>query len=537
MAKCWTCGTPVSGWNYTCSSCKGLTELEVLREEIESYQGDIYSRLDHIADVQESGLSALVDACSKGLSEIASVIEWSFEEISWQLQQQTDVLRSIDQTLKTPSETQANEWRKMAEELRRRGVLDESEEFYLKALELNRLDYRIYVGLAETYLKINKFDKAKTLLERSLPHAPPKPQIDQFYKSIKIGGEEHFVHVKGVKRALTNDIFQVLEEADEKDIKWLSPEEYKALKTRLIDYRSYSYRLIGHIYACEEKYDQAAAALYSSIELSPGYALGHYDFAQYCALLAKKEQCTDSLQKAILLKPLYWYLTQKERNFDPVRGKVEELLSNIAKEASLKAKDSIAKSDIILKKAHESVSRVRQRQSSIVSGGVLNSICSSYDNAESNLKLARDKIASKDYKAFIDAVEICKESCTLASNAKNLADGEWGKIIEWDKRQSIELRWVRIFYWFVIVVLAFCFVVFFSSIFADHPRVLGLLFSGILLALHIIHLVGIYKRKLWSVPFTRVILIIIMFAFPIGTIIGINLWGIISENKEYFCSK
>jgi len=211
MAKCWTCGAHVDGYHYTCSSCKSLSELKSLQKEIVSHSRNTSERLDYIAQVQQEGFAALADSLSSGLSEIASAIEWGFGEIAWQLQQQTDVLRSIDQTLKTPSETKANEWRLQAEELRRRGVLEESEEFFLKALNEYRLDYRIYVGLAETYLQMNKFDKAKAFLEKSLPHAPKKE----------------------------------------------------------IDYKSYSYRLIGHIHACDEDYSHAASILHTSIELSP----------------------------------------------------------------------------------------------------------------------------------------------------------------------------------------------------------------------------------------------------------------------------
>jgi len=141
MAKCWTCGTHVSGYHYTCSSCQSLTELQSLQKKVASHGRDISKHLDYIAQIQQEGFAALSDTLSTGLSEIASAIEWGFGEISWQLQQQTDVLRSIDHTLKTPSETKANEWRLHAEELRRRGVLEESEEFFLKALNEYRLDY------------------------------------------------------------------------------------------------------------------------------------------------------------------------------------------------------------------------------------------------------------------------------------------------------------------------------------------------------------------------------------------------------------
>lgn len=289
MARCWTCGTKVDMYSYTCPSCKNLSEVKNLRKSVEIFATD----MSELSRAQMENFKALNSTLSSGLSEIASCIEWGFGELSWQLQQQTDVLRSIDHTLKTPSETQANEWRMMAEELRRRGVLDESEEFYLKAFELNRLDYRLYVGLAETYLQMNKFDNAKIFLEKSLPHAPKKE----------------------------------------------------------IDYKSYSYRLIGHIHACEEDYNQAVAILHSSIELSPTYEDGHYDYAQYCAQIGNTEFCFSSLQRAILDKSLYWYLAQEERNFDSIREEVSYLLNKIKQKAYSEAHSLISEAKAELRSA------------------------------------------------------------------------------------------------------------------------------------------------------------------------------------------
>ncbi len=36
MAKCWTCGTQVSGYHYTCSACESLNEIRNLREIVKS---------------------------------------------------------------------------------------------------------------------------------------------------------------------------------------------------------------------------------------------------------------------------------------------------------------------------------------------------------------------------------------------------------------------------------------------------------------------------------------------------------------------
>jgi hypothetical protein len=101
-----------------------------------------------------------------------------------------------------------------------------------------------------------------------------------------------------------------------------------------------------------------------------------------------------------------------------------------------------------------------------------------------------------------------------------------------------QLGGVKVLYWFVIVVLALYIVVFIPVIITS-PETMGvirtgegmaqniivlLLVFGAGIAFYAIPLAGIIKRKPFSVPFTRVILVITMFAFPIGTIIGATLW-------------
>jgi len=418
MAKCWTCGAHVIGYHYTCSSCESLNEIKDLQNTVKSHD----KGLDYIVQIQQEGFKTLNDTLSTGLSEIASVIEWGFGEISWQLQQQTDVLRGIDHTLRTPSETKANEWRLHAEELRLRGVLEESEEFFLKALNEYRLDFRIYIGLAETYLKMNKFDKAKVFLEKSLPHAP-----------------------KGSKNLAAWC-------ADCQILVWVESDACaQCHSSRLsnqyfvptsIDWRSYSYRLVGHIYACEEDYNQAVLILHTAIELSPMYEDAHYDYAQYCAQMRNKEECLSSLQKALLTKPLYWYLAQKEGNFDPIRNEVEKLLSFIITEASQKAKDAIAKSEGALKEAYEAVSRAKQALSISRDKSTLNS-STMIENAETKLKLANDKVESGDYVASLEAEQIAVESYTIAKNAVDTAYEEQ-QHFQKRRAEKIKNAWRRV---------------------------------------------------------------------------------------------
>lgn len=252
--RCWSCGTDIPGGLrhiITCPTCATLEEQRNIRYMLES------TRAQSIPDaIKLMGLEELTE----GLSEIASILEWGLEEIRWELEQVRGVLENIYETLKSPTTTQANEWRLMAEELRRRGVLDKSQSLFLKALEANPLDYRTYIGLGKTCLQMGELDQARAHWDASLPHAP------------KLG----------------------------------------------IDYKSYSYRLIGRTYFCEGDYPQAALTLKTSIELSPHYIFAHYDHAQYTALASDKEKSLTSLVFAILEESSLYQLAKMERNLEPV---------------------------------------------------------------------------------------------------------------------------------------------------------------------------------------------------------------------------
>jgi len=102
-----------------------------------------------------------------------------------------------------------------------------------------------------------------------------------------------------------------------------------------------------------------------------------------------------------------------------------------------------------------------------------------------------------------------------------------------------QLGGVKVLYWFVIVVLALCLIIFIPVIITSPQLMEGtytgvnvvqsimvLIFVfGICIAICVIPLVGIIKRKPFVVPYTRVILIITMIVFfPLGTIIGATLW-------------
>jgi tetratricopeptide (TPR) repeat protein len=188
-----------------------------------------------------------------------------FEKIERSFDQMQTTLESIDRTLKIPSATKANEWREIAEELRQRWALEESEKFFLKSLEANPLDFMTYIGLGKTYLQLGKTEKAKDYWGKSLLHAP-------------------------------------------KDV---------------IHYKSYSYRLLGRLDFCDGDMKQAISKLEKAIDLSPNYWLGHYDYAQYCAMTGDKKSGLTSLVVLMMAQPGLIKLAVKEQNFISLRKEIE----------------------------------------------------------------------------------------------------------------------------------------------------------------------------------------------------------------------
>ena len=100
-----------------------------------------------------------------------------------------------------------------------------------------------------------------------------------------------------------------------------------------------------------------------------------------------------------------------------------------------------------------------------------------------------------------------------------------------------QLSGMKVFYWFVVIVISIYLVASIVLIAASSETITleygfgivrylltAIFVFGIIVAFYIIPLVGIIKRKPFAVPFTRFILVITIFGFPIGTIIGATLW-------------
>lgn len=259
MARCWSCGSDLSGGSqyiFICPACSQVQKSEEIRSMLESGIGETVGAI-------EDGVAEL---CQK-ISYMNRALVGGFEIIERSFDQIQETLESIDKTLKTPNATKANEWREIAEELRQRWALKESEKFFLKSIEANPLEFMTYIGLGKTYLQLGKPVKAKDYWEKSLLHAPKNK--------------------KGVY------------------------------------YKSYSYRLLGRLNFCEGNTEQAISKLEKAVDLSPNYWLGHYDYAQYCAVAGDRKSGLTSLVVLMMAQPGLIKLAVKEQNFVSLQKEIE----------------------------------------------------------------------------------------------------------------------------------------------------------------------------------------------------------------------
>lgn len=411
-----------------------------------------------LGDIERRGfdqLSAVVSHVSDELSNLTSVMEWGFEELKWELQQQTAVLVSIDHTLKNPSQTQAHEWRRMAEQLRERGCLREAAQWFQKALAQNPLDYRIYVGLAVTYLRGNAFEKARDLLEKSLPHAPkckrlvvdPASELGRMLRNgghatqfqlplrgsgesrgsrVPVSGEDTWSQLKeclGLPgKGKGRNVEQITDlELELFELEMTSDEDWdigRDIAVSAFDYRSYSYRLMGRVSACNEDFVRATGALQAAIDISPDYAEGNYDYAQYCVQSGDKQWWTAPLREAILARPNYWYMAWAERNFFPVRKDLASLLKTVSREARKNAVDAIAEAEGMLQAADQAISRLP----ALARGS--GTTQETHTKASQKLADARSNAKSSAYPVLLRSAVEASESMKLAQQGRKQAVSE-----------------------------------------------------------------------------------------------------------------
>ena len=290
MERCWTCGSRVTSASFRCHYCERSTALGQIEERLSSVDRGIKGGFGHLASLQEKLFEDLGDRFDAGLASLGAVVEWGVQEIVWELDRQSSILSSIDRHIRTPDQTKAREWKEMAAELARRGQRDQAIEYLRKSIKTNPLDYSAYIDLALAEIRLDRFEDAVMPLRNSLPHAP---------------------------------------------------------KTELLNYTSYSHRLIGHIRYCQGRIDEALGAIVNALWASQGYSEAFFDLAHYMCLADDEtitRVCGDlfrawghnwevaanysnydlvrtiSLQKAIKARPVYFKIAENHHDLAQWHG-------------------------------------------------------------------------------------------------------------------------------------------------------------------------------------------------------------------------
>jgi hypothetical protein len=189
------------------------------------------------------------------------------------------------------------------------------------------------------------------------------------------------------------------------------------------EWKSYSYRLIGHIWACKEQYPDAASALQLAVDSSSTCYPAFYDLAQYSAQMEDEEACLSALRNAIAGDSFHFYLAQRERNFEPIQSAVMKLLEEILFDAFDVAETGISQTEGEIEAAEKSIAVTREvlKKCPNIETILDTSVTMSRD-AKSKLDSAKDTMSRGDYKDILNSMPINEEAYELADKAKDRAD-------------------------------------------------------------------------------------------------------------------
>lgn len=319
---------------------------------------------------QLNALRELSKKIPEALGRIESTVRWSCEQVVWRIEQQTDVMRGIDDSLKTPAQTKANEWRIMADTLRERGVLNEACSFYEKSVAENPLDYRTYVGLATVHIQTGSHEQALKVLEGSLPHAP---------------------------RGETGEI---------------------------TDWRSHSLRTIAHIYHCLGNHDRELEALREALKYSPDYRACRYDHAVAAMECKCDEESIASLstllhQEDFHQSETYFELTRRHRVFTNNTPKVKPTLTKALHHWS----DHLVNSPLaVLADKLSKISKDFRNFSESIQPAVRREMSLAFDKYEASIGSAIKRV--RHIKSTTDIHEITKV-WRAATSIRSLAEEVW----------------------------------------------------------------------------------------------------------------
>lgn len=367
MPFCWTCSSETASPTFDCIECQKLSVLTDVEHNLEQLSRGETLQMG-VSALQLHALDQLKSEVSQGLSKIVSAIHWSTDQIRWAIEEQSELLRSIDHTLQTPSQTQGNEWRMIADELAKRNVLEDAVAHYHKSLQANPLDVRAYIGLGRTLIKQSRLRDAFEILENGLPHVPASNAGSQGANC-----------------------------------------------------RSYVERLLGHIEFCCDNVDSAQQRLAKAVAASMRDADAQYEYAQYSAVLGDNETVRAALKQAIGLKPFFWEAGRSDallRHAAPtVKQVLVEFRNRIRDQINARGRE-VASSIAELETAHDRFAErwkfliekeVEEFEVRRLVGPHLKRVSKAICQQQEIQNLCRDAIDQPDYARLLESQQLIKE--------------------------------------------------------------------------------------------------------------------------------
>jgi len=201
-----------------------------IRSEL-SHLGEIRSELSHLGE-KGSEMSRSLRELVDSQRELVDVLELQHSETMWLMEKQISVLTGISDMIKHSQATLSEEKLQMGINSLKVGMIKEGMKKLKEAVEINPLDYRIYITMGHAYLEMNDLKNA----------------LDRF--------------------------------------------EYAFKNARTNYYKSYSLSLISRIYFCLGDIEKAIENIKLAIKLSPEEPEFHYHYSTYLAqkLIQKLER-------------------------------------------------------------------------------------------------------------------------------------------------------------------------------------------------------------------------------------------------------
>jgi hypothetical protein len=188
-----------------------------------------------------------------------------------------------------------------------------------------------------------------------------------------------------------------------------APKQPGVTPTGIADWRSYSLRLIGRTWVCEDDLPRAVGALEEAVALSPAYPEALYDLSVYLAQSGQGQRFGQWLEMAIQYDPLKWYLARQERVFGVVRDDVDHITDKLLTAAKVDAADAIAGAEATLTTLAQKDRFVK--------------LADAHASAQDVIQSARERQASGDYSDLREVPAVVERTYGLVPDLKEQAAG------------------------------------------------------------------------------------------------------------------